>query len=122
MFVDVSSRASRAGPRGVLHRRHRRMRVRPGEEHARDGSQLRNRVHPRCARASRPWQPLDLRELRRRVLRTHRGGRSAIRGGCRSLHQLVRRLLVLARRVRAHPAQGIRRFGPGVHPATDREG
>ena len=46
----------------------------------------------------------------------------ALRGRRRPVHQPVGRLVVLARRVRAHPAQGVHRLRSGVHAARDRQG
>jgi len=40
----------------------------------------------------------------------------------RSLHQPLRRLLVLARRICTNPEESVRRFGSGLHAAGDREG
>ena len=65
MLADVPARAARARPRGLLHRRHRRVRVRPGAEHARHRSRVRHDLHPPGARAVRPGRSLVVRELRR---------------------------------------------------------
>ena len=46
----------------------------------------------------------------------------AVCGGRGPVHQPVRRIVVLARRVRAHSSQSIHRFRSGLHPAGDRQG
>ena len=83
---------------------------------------LRHQLHPRRARAVRPRRPLGVRQLRRQLPRPQRRATSGVLRRRRSLHQPVRRLVVLARRVRAHPAQGVHRLRPGVHAARDRQG
>ena len=79
-------------------------------------------LHPARPRAVRVGQPMGVRQLRRQLPWGVRGRRAAVCGGCRPVHQPLRRLVVLARRVRAHPAQGLHRFRSRVHAARDREG
>ena len=122
VLADVSARPARARARGLLHRGHRRVRLRPGAEHARHRSDLRHDLHPQRARAVRPRRSLVVRELRRQLPRPQRRRGPALLRRRRSVHQPVRRLVVLARRVRAHPAQGVHRLGSGVHAARDRQG
>ena len=83
---------------------------------------LRHHLHPQRARAVRPRRPVVVRQLRRQLPRPQRRRGPALRRRRRSVHQPLGRLVVLARRVRADPAQGVHRFGPGVHAAGDREG
>ena len=122
MLADVPARPARARARSVLHRRHRRVRVRPGPEHAGHRSELWNDLHSQRARAVRPRRSVGVRQLRRHLPWPDRRRRATVRRGHRSVHQPLRRILVLARRVREHPAQGVHRFGSGVHAARDREG
>ena len=106
VLADVPARPARARPRGLLHRRHRRVRVRPGAEHARDRSLVRHHLHPQRARAVRPRRSLGVRQLRRQLSRPERRRRAAVLRRRRPLHQPLGRIVVLARRIRAHPAEG----------------
>ena len=54
--------------------------------------------------------------------RAERRRRPALLRRRRPVHQPVRRIVVLARRVRAHSAQRVHRLRPGVHAARDRQG
>ena len=106
VLADVSPRAARPRPRRSLHRRHRRVHLRPRAEHALGGSLVRHALHPRRARAVRARRPVELRQLRRRLSRrVARSGAGLLRRR-RPVHQPVRRLLVLARRVRARSRAG----------------
>ena len=77
VLADVPARPARARPRGLLHRGHRRVRLRPGAEHARDRSRLRHDLHSQRARAVRPRRPLVVRQLRRQLSRPERRTRCA---------------------------------------------
>ena len=122
VFADVPARPAGARTRRVLHRRHRRMRVRPRAEHARDGPLLRDFLHSQRTRAVRPRRSLGVRQLRRHISRPGRGRGAEVLRRRRPLHQPLRRIVVLARRIRAHPAEGLHRFRPGVHATRHREG
>ena len=74
VFADVPARAARARARGLLHRGHRRVCLRPRAEHARHRSRLRHGLHPQRARAVRPRRSLVVRQLRRQLSRPERRG------------------------------------------------
>ncbi len=110
VFADVSARPARARPRGLLHRGHRRVRLRPGAEHAgTDPSYGTRYIHA----ALEPFGLGDAGASSTTTAATTAPSRDAVRRllrGRRSVHQSVGRLVVLARRVRAHSAQGVHRF------------
>ena len=83
---------------------------------------LRHQLHQQRARAVRPRRPLGVRQLRRQLSRQERRRRPAVLRRRRPVPESVGRLLVLARRVRAHSTQGLHRLRPGVHAARHREG
>ena len=118
VFPDVPARAARTGPRGVLCRGHRRVRLRPDPEHRRHRPVVRHGLHSRRARSVRTGRSLDVRELRRQLPWPQRRRRPALRGRRRPLHQSFGRILVLARRVRTHPAQDLHRLGSRRSPSS----
>ena len=103
VHADVSAGTSRAGTRRLLHRGHRRVRVRSGPEHTLDGSRLWHRLYSGRACSIRSWRQLELRQLRRVISRPERGDGATLCGGCGCLPQPVRGIVVLARRVRRIP-------------------
>ncbi len=98
------------GPRGLLHRGHRRVHLRPGAERALDRS--RPTAPTTSTSALEPFGLGDRWSFVNYDGTYHGASRETVRALVRrrrSLHQPVGRILVLARRVRAHPAQGVHR-------------
>ena len=106
VLADVPARAARARPRGVLHRRHRRVRLRPGAEHARHRSR-RTAPATSTRRSSRSGSAIAGRSSTTTAATTAgaRDDVQALLRRRRPVPQPLGRLVVLARRVRAHSAQ-----------------
>ncbi len=80
MFADVPARPARPRARGLLHRGHRRGRVRPGARHTVAGPFVRHQLHPPGARAVRPGRQMVVRQLRRHLPRP--GAPTTVRRFC----------------------------------------
>ena len=114
---------ARSRPRGLLRRGHRRVHLRSGAERPLRGSRptAPRYIHDALA----PFGLGDRWSFVNYDGTYHGASRETVHALLRrrrSLRQPVGRRLVLARRVRAHSAQGLRRHRSGVHAAGARQG
>ena len=123
VLADVSARPARARPRGLLHRRHRRVRLRSGAEHARDRSGLRHHATS-TTRSSRSGSATAGRSSTTTAAITAAAPTTVqrLRADADLFINLSGGSWFWRDEYARIPQRSLHRFRSGVHPAGDRQG